>query len=167
MVLWCGCHTDRVTESAKAETFAEVSGEIQLCPRQSLIDNRLWQPALRTKSYLLDAWMVFVDCQSTTIRESEVQVGGLLLYNNYALFICRYCSLLNNRVHLFSQALNHISWPFLAVLSLTISMREEHSRSALKHHEMQLIKQTLKLWLGGSLNTVSTCTQCITFTDSI
>lgn len=96
VVLWCGCHTDRVNESAKAETSAKVSGEIQLHPRQSLIDNRLWQPALRIKWHLLDAWMVFVDCQSTTKRESEVQVGGLLLYNNYALFICRYCSLLNN-----------------------------------------------------------------------
>lgn len=29
-------------------------------------------------------------------------------------------------------------------------MREEHSRSALKHYEMQLIKQTLRFWLVHS-----------------
>lgn len=37
---------------------AEVSGEIQLCPGQSLIDNGLWQPSLRTALCLLDDSMI-------------------------------------------------------------------------------------------------------------
>lgn len=51
---------------ACCETSAEVSGEIQLCSGQSLIDNGLWQPTLRTTSSLLDPWFVcfFRDCQS-------------------------------------------------------------------------------------------------------
>lgn len=56
-----GCRCDvsvTQTQSAQScsrcETSAEVSGEIQLCSGQSLIDNGLWQPALRMTLSLLD-----------------------------------------------------------------------------------------------------------------
>lgn len=54
---------------ARCEASAEVSGEIQLCSGQSLIDNGLWQPPLRTTSSLLER-------QSVLVNTREYQLGG-------------------------------------------------------------------------------------------
>lgn len=56
---WCHAQTQSPQGGTCCETSAEVSGEIQLFSGQSLIDNGLWQPALRTTSSSLDPWMVF------------------------------------------------------------------------------------------------------------
>ena len=61
----CRCCGVGVTQTQSAqggtccEASAEVSCEIQLCSGQSLIDNWLWQPALRTVWSLLEPWIVF------------------------------------------------------------------------------------------------------------